>query len=152
METPDAGGSPEAGGGASQETGTGEPSPSCPCTREGGDTKVHQDLACLCRRPGPFASLCSTTLQNHRVGTCPPSFFVLRTTGCGKVTYRETNISARSLTFDLATGSLVGVVEGGDVVWGECSVHAYAYGDNNESCPTVEQCKVCGGTDADACP
>lgn len=37
-------------------------------------------------------------------------------------------------------------------MWGECSVHTYAYGDNNESCPTVEKCKVCGGTDADACP
>jgi hypothetical protein len=142
-------------GGDAPLVDSGGNAPSCQCQAQPDGIAapaeiVHQNLACLCGTAAG-ATACATTLAQVSTGHCPPALFTIRSTGCGKVTYQDAQTSGQAFTFDLATGKLVGVLNAGDVAWGECNVHSYAYGDTNDTCPVVERCKVCGGGNLPIC-
>jgi hypothetical protein len=145
-------------GGTTGQAGHGGTA-ACPCPSEtnGGIGPARQPLACLCNSEAPSAT-CGLTLATYdEVAQCKgPSggfFGVTRWTGCGKVAYGKTQgFGLEEVTFDAASGALLGVEQESDAGFGACSVARYVYGDSITSCPDAKACLLCGNYNLEMSP
>jgi hypothetical protein len=108
-----------------------------------------QALACLCGAADAPAP-CTATLSSFDPSTwcdTTPMVPILRTTGCGHVTYIQAfGYGASEVTFDATTGAVVGERQLGDVGFGACNVHDYRWGTTEEGCTENVTCTICGST------
>jgi hypothetical protein len=161
-------------GGRAEGSGDRGPSAaeaSCACGAATGAVRL--PLACFCADPAN-AELCSLPLARY----VPPAELcggggpaVVRTTGCGRVSFEPQGAFAGVTTiFDGTSGSLVGVLKFNDIPVEACGSWSALFGRGlfpraydpslpslsvaADVCPDVATCTVCGSTEGNpaACP
>lgn len=132
---------------------TGPSVGTCACPKAVKHT-VAFELDCLC---GGTAQGCPETIVDYASAPlCANGTAVIQTTGCGKVRLGPIGTSGSSVTFDLASGALVGAYQWSNIASGACSsagAFSYIYGEplfaNGEGittglCTKVQRCTLCG--------
>jgi hypothetical protein len=142
---------PDQAGPVNQDSG---PACGCDATPHTRDT-AHQPLSCRCGAAGAPAT-CTATLSTFDTSswcaTSPVFIGVLRITGCGRVAYAHVGGGTSEVTFDVATGAVVGEADAGDVAWGACNVNSYEWGTTSAACADNVTCTFCGTSGTSTSP